>query len=59
MIDLVLVKRDMQRYVQKMRAVRGMRVYVASIYLEKSYGSVNREALWQVLRMYDVGGVNF
>ena len=24
--------------------------------LEKGYNSVNREALWQVLRMYDVGG---
>ena len=24
--------------------------------LEKKYGRVNREALWQVLRMYDVGG---
>ena len=24
--------------------------------LEKAYNRVNREALWQVLRMYDVGG---
>ena len=24
--------------------------------LEKAYDSVNMEALWQVLRMYDVGG---
>ena len=24
--------------------------------LEKAYERVNREALWQVLRMYDVGG---
>ena len=24
--------------------------------LEKTYDRVNREALWQVLRMYDVGG---
>ena len=23
---------------------------------EKAYDRVNREALWQVLRMYDVGG---
>ena len=23
--------------------------------LEKAYDTVNREALWQVLRMYDVG----
>ena len=26
------------------------------INLEKAYDRVNREALWQVLRMYDVGG---
>ena len=25
--------------------------------LEKEYDRVNREALWQVLRMYDVGGI--
>ena len=25
--------------------------------LEKGYNSVNREALWQVLRMYDVAGI--
>ena len=31
------------------------RVYVTFIYLEKSYDSVNREALWRELRMYDVG----
>ena len=24
--------------------------------LEKAYGRVNREALWQVLKMYDVAG---
>ena len=23
--------------------------------LEKAYDTVNREALWQILRMYDVG----
>ena len=34
------------------------RVYVGVIDLEKVYDRVNREALWQVLRMYDVG-VNF
>ena len=31
-------------------------VYVGFMDLEKPYDSVNREALWQVLRMYDVGG---
>ena len=34
-------------------------VYASFIDLEKAYDEVNREALWQVLRMYDVGGVNF
>ena len=32
------------------------RVYVGFINLEKVYDKVNREALWQCLRMYDVGG---
>ena len=32
------------------------RVYMGFIDLEKTYNRVNREALWQVLRMYDVGG---
>ena len=31
-------------------------MYVIFINLEKAYDSVNKEALWQVLRMYDVGG---
>ena len=26
------------------------------MYLEKAYDRVNREGLWQVLRMYGVGG---
>ena len=32
------------------------RVYVGFMDLEKAYDRVNREALWQVLRMYNVGG---
>ena len=32
------------------------RVYVGFMHLEKAYDRVNREALWQVLRMYDMGG---
>ena len=31
-------------------------MYVGFMNLEKAYDWVNREALWQVLRMYDVGG---
>ena len=31
-------------------------MYVGFIDLEDSYNRVNREALWQVLRLYDVGG---
>ena len=34
------------------------KLYVGFIGLEKVYDRFNREALWQVLRMYDVG-VNF
>ena len=32
------------------------RVHVGFIDFEKAYDRVNREALWQVLKMYDVGG---
>ena len=32
------------------------RVYVGFIVLEKPYNRVNRKALWQVLRMYDLRG---
>ena len=32
------------------------RVNVGFIDLEEAYGMVKREALWQVLRMYNVGG---
>ena len=32
-----------------------LRVYVSFIDLEKAYGRVNKETLWQVLRMYDIG----
>ena len=31
-------------------------MYLAFVDLEKVYDRVNRETLWQVLRMYDVGG---
>ena len=32
------------------------RLYVGFMELEKAYDMVNREVLWEVLRMYDVGG---
>ena len=32
------------------------RVYVGFMDLEKAYDMINREALWEVLRMYDVCG---
>ena len=35
---------------------RKRRVYVGFLDLEKAYDGVNGEALWTLLRMYDVGG---
>ena len=32
------------------------RMYMGFMNLEKAYNRVNRETLWQVLRMYDVCG---
>ena len=32
------------------------RVYVCFMNLEKAYNRPNREVLWHILRMYDVGG---
>ena len=40
---------------EKMRG-RNRKVYVCFINLENTYDIVNMEALWQVLRMYDVDG---
>ena len=39
-----------------MRGEEKQRVYVGFIDLEKAYDKVNKETVWQVLRMYDVGG---
>ena len=35
---------------------KNQRVYVGFMDLEKAYDWVNREGLWQVLKMNDVGG---
>ena len=32
------------------------RVYVSFMDLEKAYDRINREEVWQILRMYDVDG---
>ena len=45
--DLEL-KADRRKFTRKKR-----RVYEGFKDLEKAYDKVNREALWQVLRMYD------
>ena len=34
-------------------------LYVGLIDLEKAYDRANKKALWQVLRMYDVGWLTF
>ena len=38
-----------------MRKRKRKNVYVSFIGLEKAYDKGNKEALWQVLRLYDVG----
>ncbi len=35
---------------------RKKKLYAAFMNLEKAYNRVNREALWSVLQIYDVGG---
>ena len=41
---------------EKARKKKKCKVYVGFMDLEKAYDRVKREALWQVLRMLDVGG---
>ena len=43
-------------YVGEIAQKKKCRVYVSFMDLEKSCERVNREVLWQVLRMYDVDG---
>ena len=38
--------------------VREKKCRVGFIDLQKAYDRLNRETLWQVLRMYDVGGMH-
>ena len=35
---------------------KGEKLYVPFMDLEKAYDRVDREAFWNVLRIYDVGG---
>ena len=46
------------KQIDKKAREKKRRAYVGFIDLDKEYDRVNRESLWQVLRMYDVG-VNF
>ena len=38
------------------RSKQGSRLCMAFMYLEKAYDRMDRNALWQVLRIYGVGG---
>ena len=46
------------KYISEKAREKKRRAYVGSIDLEKAYDKVNREALCQVLRMYDRRWVN-
>ncbi len=45
------MKRLVEEYLEKDK-----KLYAAFMDLEKAYDRVNREALWSVLQVYDVGG---
>ena len=49
-VDQVFTLKQIGEKVQEKKC----RVYVG--FIEKVYDRVNREALWKVLRIYDVGG---
>ena len=51
-VDQILTLKQTGEKAQKKKC----RVYEGFIDLEKEYNRINSEALWQVLRMYDVGG---
>ena len=54
LISLFLIL-DLHTKPDSWESMRKNAVYVGFIDLEKAYDRVNKEALWQVLRMYDVG----
>ncbi len=49
--QIFAMKRLVEEYLGKVK-----KLYAAFMDLEKAYDRVNREALWSVLRIYDVGG---
>ena len=51
-VDQIFILRQIGEKVQEKKC----RLYVGFIDLENAYDRVYREALWQVLRMYDIGG---
>ena len=51
-VDLIFIRKQIGEKAQKTKC----RVYVDFMELEKAYDKVNREELWRVLRIYDVGG---
>ncbi len=52
--QIFAMKRLVEEYLEKDK-----KLYAAFIDLEKAYNRVNREVLWSVLRIYDVGGQLF
>ena len=50
-----MCRSDLHTTADRSESMREKIVNVGFIDLEKAYNMVNREALWQVLRMYDEG----
>ena len=50
-----MCRSDLHTKADRRESKRKNRVYVGFIDFKKIYNRVNREALWQVLRMYDMG----
>ena len=52
MVDQVFILKQIGKKAHEKKQM----IYAWFIYLEKASDSINREALYQELRMYDVGG---